>query len=404
MKNEIKQELNTNRVHYSALAALFAIGIGLRIAYLFQAAENDEIFSYSYFATKSLGYSLTHYDTNNHPLNTLLINLTTRLFGNGLGVIRLWVFLAGIAVIPLVYLVIRRLYNKESGLLAAALVVPSFVLVTFSADARGYMLQACLFLLLILVAIHIKETGKGWTWFVVLTALGFYAVITFVYCFGAVALWLLFSGWSRDVSQERRVFIRNLIIACAIAIIVTGLLFLPFAIRSGLSSITSNPFVKSMAPRAFLKAVPSILKDVYKSWSYDLMFLVFPVLIAGFLLAIFFNRRISRFRVSFPLVLTCWVAVVFIAQRAIVYSRVFIPLLPVFLGASAAGLYFVGHSLFEWTRKRREYEIRPIIFSVAAVALALLMIVMVFPKQSAYGGGGGPANTPAWITMPSQES
>lgn len=387
MWKRIEAELRANTAHYSALAALFAIGIGVRLAYLFQPAENDEIYSYSFFATKSLAYSLTHYDANNHPLNTLLVNLTTRLFGNSLGVIRLWVFLAGVAVIPLVYLMIRRLYNKESGLIAAALVVPSFMLVTFSADARGYMLQACLFLLLILVAIRIKETGKGWIWFVILTALGFYAVITFVYCFGAVVLWLLFCGWSKDVSQERKVFIRNLIIACAIAIAVTGLLFLPFVATSGLSAITSNPFVKSLAPKAFLKAAPSILKEIYRSWSFSLVFIIFPVLIAGVVLAIVFNRRISRFKVGFPLVLTGWVSLVFLAQRAAVYSRVFIPILPVFLGVSAAGLYYVGHGAFEWARSKREYTVRPLVLSLVAVAIALLMIVMVFPGRPVFGGG-----------------
>ena len=86
--------------------------------------ENDEIFSYTVFASRPLSFGLTHYDTNNHPLNTLLVHLTTKAFGNGPVVIRFWVFLCGIAVLPLLYLVIRRLYNKEAALLGVALVVP----------------------------------------------------------------------------------------------------------------------------------------------------------------------------------------------------------------------------------------------------------------------------------------
>jgi hypothetical protein len=386
MKERIKTEFKSNTAHYVSLFVLFLTGFGLRLYYLITSGvENDEIFSYTVYASRPLSFGLTHYDTNNHPLNTLLVHPTTRIFGNNLMVIRFWVFICGIAVLPLLYLVIRRLYNKEAALLGVALAVPPTVLVNYTVYARGYGLQVAIFLLLVLVALRIKETGKGWLWYVVLTVMGFYAVLTFIYCIGVVFFYLLFSAIFRDVCGDEKRFTFKLVLSTVVAGVVTALTYLPFIIESGLKAITENPFVKSQPLGSFLGDVPTLLNNIYHAWSEDWWVWMMPLLIAGFVLSIIFNRRISKTTVSLPLVMVGWFLVVFLGQRVLIFSRVIIPFYPVFLGCSAAGLYFVGHAAFEWVRQKRKYVERPFVFSLLAIGVAALMIINNYPKTSAYG-------------------
>lgn len=382
LKDRIKAELIDNKVHYCALAAIITTGTGLRVYWLVRnGVENDEIFSYVYYALKPLSYSLTHFDTNNHPLVTLLDHLTTGLLGNAPWVFRIWVLLCGIAVIPLVYLVITRLYNKEAALLGAGLTACSLPLVSYSAIARGYMLQACIFLILILVSLRIKEKSRGWLWYVFLIGIGFYSVITFLYYFGAVFVWLLFSAIFDDTGEDKKHFIIKLLFYSALACILTLLLYLPFIWKSGLSVISDNPFMKSLTAGQFLRMVQNNLKDIYSFIAGDAWFVIMIILLFGLVLSIVYNKCVSKVKVSVPLTVIIWLLIMYFGQRVVVFARVLIPLIPVFFGCSAVGLYFVGHSAAGWLQNRRGFKIKTPTYPLLVVALVVLMILMVFPAQ-----------------------
>ena len=131
---------------------LIVIGAVLRMRFLFEPMAFDEADTFISFASKPIYLGLSLYSTpNNHIFHTLLMHIAWRLFGDQEWAIRLPVLLAGILLIPVTYCAGRVLYGKHSALIAAALVTAASPLVSYSVNARGYIL-VCVFFLLLLIA------------------------------------------------------------------------------------------------------------------------------------------------------------------------------------------------------------------------------------------------------------
>jgi hypothetical protein len=144
------------------LGIVVAVGALLRLQRLDDPVAYDEAYTYLNFARRPWYEAIGDYNsTNNHLLNTLLMHLTTRLFGPQEWAMRLHVFLAGCAL-PVAVCGWARTWSRDASaarnvsgesdaagqfgmtvpLLAAALTAVSPMLITYSADARGYMLVA----------------------------------------------------------------------------------------------------------------------------------------------------------------------------------------------------------------------------------------------------------------------
>jgi uncharacterized membrane protein len=385
--NEIREE---NGYHLAGLLVVFGIGVFYRINFLFQSLLYDETFTFIYYADRPLSFGLTEYSTNNHPLNTFLVHVSTRIFGSAEWAIRLPVFTCGVLIMPLVYLLFRKLYNKTVGLLALAFISVSYVFVSYSVQARGYGIQAFLFLLLVFTALNIKETNSRWGWvaFSVIGILGFYALPTTIYFFGSVALWLLVSAILKDIPVERKLFTRNLALSCVATVGSTALLYLPFVLRSGLDPLISNNIVTPLPLREFLKALPEALAFVYKGWSVDIFWPIIALVGVGLIVSIVFNKKMSKdHKANIALVTICWCLFILLIQRTIPYDRVWVPLLPLFFGFGSAGIWFIGHSIREFVENRRKKPVkdRPLVFTIMVIWFAALLAVMVFASSSIYG-------------------
>lgn len=76
--------------------------------------------------------------SNNHLLNSVLCHWSLKLFGESELTLRLPAILSGIAIIPLLYCLIRRYGSREEAVLGSLLMALSYHHVFFSQDARGY--------------------------------------------------------------------------------------------------------------------------------------------------------------------------------------------------------------------------------------------------------------------------
>ena len=376
------------RVSLYSVLTLTLLAAGLRFAFIFQPMMHDEAVNYMYFASHPLSFGLSHYPyPNNHLLNTLLVHFTTRLMGNSPFVIRLPAFVAGILLIPATYFLIRELYNRDAAILAAALVVPSSQLIAYSADARGFTIQALIFLLIIIISIRVmrKDNLAWWGAFAVLSALGFYTIPTMLYFFSAVVLWLLLSAVFKDIDGRRWVFITKLTAACAATAVLVLLMYLPVIHTSGLASITSNTWVKSLSSSSFWKGLGPAAKDYWQAWNKDIPLPVSILLLMGVISSMLFHKRISKIRVNliYPVLASCLFLVSF--QRVLPPARVWLPLLPLYLGFSAAGLFYIGSRLWAYVRERRPavQAVRKT-FPVFAVAVAVILGILVLISQSPY--------------------
>jgi len=123
------------------LGLIVAAGCALRVQRLFDPVAYDEAYTYLNFASRPWYEAIGDYNsTNNHLLNTLLMHVSTRIFGPQEWAMRWHVLLAGTLLPWAVFVWGRDWMGRGAGWIAAAAVAVSPMLITYSTDARGYML------------------------------------------------------------------------------------------------------------------------------------------------------------------------------------------------------------------------------------------------------------------------
>ena len=125
------------------VAGLVALGAALRFATLgVQSYHHDEIVTASRVLRVGFGHAMdaVGFSESAPPLYYALAWIWTQLTGTGPWGLRSLSALAGVATIPVAYLIGRELRSRRSGLLAAALVAVNPMLIWYSQEARAYAL------------------------------------------------------------------------------------------------------------------------------------------------------------------------------------------------------------------------------------------------------------------------
>lgn len=133
------------------LFVLFAIiTIGLRILYLNTDLWYDEACSW-FTAIQSFPFgiidNLKNLDLQHTPLYFFLLHFWIKMFGDGEVSMRTLSLIFGIASVPLVYVLSKKITTKLQALFACALVTVSPILVLFSVEVRMYPIVVFLVLL-----------------------------------------------------------------------------------------------------------------------------------------------------------------------------------------------------------------------------------------------------------------
>lgn len=178
------------------LAALVLGGLAFRLAHVGDSVFGDET-STLYVVRGGLGETVSTVATDaeiSPPLYFVLAWLAAQ-FGSAPELIRLPALLAGIASIPLTYLVGARAVGRAAGLIAAAAMTLSPFMVSYSVNARVYSLAIALLLgstLAMLIAIRGGRRG-GWIAYGALSCLAMYAHYTAAFVLIAQLGWLLWA-------------------------------------------------------------------------------------------------------------------------------------------------------------------------------------------------------------------
>ena len=323
------------------LLLLIVFGGLLRWTFIQQPIRTDEAVTYLNFASKPLYLALTDYAApNNHLFHTLFVHLFTRLFTGAEWVIRQPAFWSGLLLMPATYYTVRRLYNRDAGLLAAAFVAVSSVLIEYSVNARGYTLQTLLFLLAVATAHYLRQHNHhvGWALLAVLSALAFYTIPTALYAIGGLYVWLLLAIWLENPADKRR----PLLLAFALTVIagaaLTLLLYAPVLIVSGLGAIVRNSYVVAQPFSDFAAQLPAGIGRTLGQWHNAIPVFWLPVLFVGLVVGLCWHRRVADHPVPLLLPLVLWSLLVVLVQRVIPFERVWLFLLPLYFGAAAAGI------------------------------------------------------------------
>jgi 4-amino-4-deoxy-L-arabinose transferase-like glycosyltransferase len=204
-----------------ALVALTALGFGLRCADMGQSLFGDERYTYSIVTQNGL-HGVWHqvYTTSiTPPLHYFVAWLAVQFGGDPTVTIRIPSLILGTALIPLTFLIARRVGGVRLALLAAGFMALSPFAVFYSTEARAYELMTFLVALSTFALLKAGDDERK-VWLVVhaLAAAGaLWAHYTAAFVLVAQAAWAL---WTRRVERRR------LVVAEA-AIVVLFLPWLP---------------------------------------------------------------------------------------------------------------------------------------------------------------------------------
>lgn len=255
------------------LAAVVVVAAALRWRWLGQPIRYDEAVTWLEYASWPLPEALSRYDLpNNHLLHTLLAHLSTDVLGPGVRPLRLPAYLAGVLTVPATWALGRRLHGARAGLLAAALVAVSPVLVLFSTNARGYAIVVLAFLGLALLAAELRRRSSSLLWaaFAVTAALAGWTMPAALYPAVAAGVWIVWPARRGEAVRPLTGRLAGLAAAGVGATGLTALLYAPVLRRSGWRSVAANRFVAPDPFDEFIGEVPAFLTSVLREWAHGL--------------------------------------------------------------------------------------------------------------------------------------
>lgn len=257
----------TSAPHKRFVLFLILVGTALRAWMLFKPITYDEAFAYVTFATQPFGAMISNYShPANHILHTLLMKMSTAVFGIGLVPMRLPAFIAGVLTMPLFYLFVRGMFNRYIALMALALVASSGGLIEYSALAQGYSITwLCMVTALVLGRHFINENNSITAVLIgVSCAVGVWAVPGMVVVVAMVHLWLLFSLLFK-YEQSLRSRLGNLFLSLVVFCFLGLLLYMPVILKHGLGQLFSHNALPEHTWKAFTRKYGDQALDV---WAY----------------------------------------------------------------------------------------------------------------------------------------
>ncbi|MCX6292143.1 MAG: glycosyltransferase family 39 protein [Bacteroidetes bacterium] len=274
------------RVHLFVLIIIFFWGFFLRLAHLFQPISYDEAFTYLYFVKRPLFIGLSDYSyPNNHLFHTFLSHLSCSVFGNEEWVIRLPAFIAGVLIIPMTYLSARKLFNKETALLAMSLVAVSNVLIEYSVMARGYTMLTLFFLVLIFLSDELEKRKGSWIFFILISALALYTVPVFVFALMIIYGQFIFLSTGICIPKKK------ILVALFSTLVLTALLYLPPVLVSGMKSLLNNPYIGESTTISNSSLIQKTVAETFLSWKRGISIVIFILLSAGFLFSVVIKQN-----------------------------------------------------------------------------------------------------------------
>lgn len=307
---------------------------------------HDEAYTFIAFAKRPFLKVISDYHLpNNHLLNSVLVHWIYRLIGNaGAVTVRLPSLIAGVLLIPAVYLYARETSGKPTAMLSAALTAYLPWLKVQSTNGRGYMLMAFFTILMFGFAeiARRRRNRAAWFWLMIFSVLNFYTLPISLYPFGSLCLWLLISALLGDVSEAYQSFwqfFKYLFWLGALTVVLVALLYSPiFLIGTGWDSFFNNPFVAPLDWSSFIQTLPHRLRETWQNWNEDLPAALTVLLTIGFAASLALHRKTQRAKIPVPLTTAAWMTIVFLVQHPNPWSRIWTFVLPLVLFWSANGL------------------------------------------------------------------
>jgi 4-amino-4-deoxy-L-arabinose transferase-like glycosyltransferase len=281
---------------------ILLLGFIFRAALLNEPVIYDEAFTYNYYAAKPVYVILSDYSyPNNQIFHTLLVKLSTVIFGVGHFALRIPVFLAGIATLYFSYFIaLRFLKNRNTALVVLSVLAFSGVLIEYPAIARGYSLVVLFTLLAIGAADHYLASGNRFslTFVAIILALAFFTIPVVIYPALMIFGWMLFEKWKTDKKTPWGV-----IAAGAGSAFLAMLLYVPVIITYGFSQLMHHPTMGDNHWSTFSETLGSKLVKMFQYFTPALGAWLMIVVLFIAVMGVIANKKIRSLVLTFLLLI-----------------------------------------------------------------------------------------------------
>lgn len=373
--------------HWRRLApvvALVAVGAIARVAVVGEPMRYDEAFTVLNYVGRSVAFITSHYGLpNNHILYSLTAHGVWQVVGDHIWTVRLPALVAGIVLIPILYLAAARLYDRRAALWAAGIVAGIAPLVYLSANGRGYVPGIALSLVALWLAARLLEArprSAVWPWiaYVLCCTLAVYFVPTMAYAVATVTLWAAAVALLRRAVWTATAFV----VATAVAAGLDVALYSAVLGAPGWDAVPSLGSGAGPAPGG-VGSVGELVDAAWASWNRGAPHPLDWLIAAGFLASLVLHRRLARHPVPLALPAALVALGVYALDRAAPFARSWAYLVPLYAIHAGAGLSYAAE---------RALRRRP---RLASLALALpVALAAVLAVATLHAGDRGDVDGP----------
>lgn len=326
---------------------ILIFGLGLRLISLNQSFWLDE--ATSGFITRDFSFTqiITRFSPGDFhpPLYYLILKVWGSVFGYSEIGLRSLSVVAGVASIYIVYLLARKLFNRQTALIASGLLATSGLHLYYSQDARMYVLASFFVLLAVYFFVKtIKEGGVG-------DYLGYGVFLTAAVATDYMCIFMLPVFWVWRVKHKKKFYMSHIIM------VILGLLWLPIFIKQitvGLDAINNSPLWTNVLGQFSFKnllLIPVKFMIGRVSWDNKLLYGLIVGVLGSFIgLLVYrgfkkyrhdFGFRLIAFWLAIPLIFTL---VISLKISILSYFRL-LYILPAFYILVALGVSSLGKNL-----------------------------------------------------------
>ena len=365
-----------SKAEWLAVGLIVIGALLLRLLYVNQPMRNDESYSFLYFVLPSLRTAVSDYSVpNNHILHTVLVWISTRLFGASPQAIRLPAIVSGVLLVPTIWIACRALAGRTAALFAVAAAAALPALILYSTNSRGYMLICLATMLLVLIGDRLldQESPALWLAMIVIGALGMWVAPVMLYPLGAVSLWLLAEHARSGGVRSAVRFAPRIGTVAAAVLALTLALYFPVIRHDGVGALTQNRFVKAESWPEMASQVGVLAHELRELLALGLsrpgLMLAALVAVIGIVAP---GPKRDR-RAVLVLAVICWTVTLILITRRPPPPRVLLFLAPLWCVYFGAGVSWILASLG---------AIRLPVHAVAATALCALAGVQVVRSRA----------------------
>lgn len=304
--------------------------------------SHDEAYTYLAFIRGTLFQTAIDYHLpNNHIFLSLILNLVFHAFGGELWVLRIPTLVFGVLMVPATYALGKRLYNSETGMIAALAVAVFPELVHFSVIFRGYILVALFTLLAFILGddLRRKKNRFGWLLLIIPFTLGLYTIPTMLFPFVIFYYWLFFSALVGDFGESylsKWDFLSYWAASGILTSIATIALYSPILLFSR-DDLFNNHWLE---PIPWNILPERLWENFVNTWRYGTSpiptWLAWLAVLGG-VMAFLFYKRLTKHQFPLQLAFALGVITVILIQRPDTFPRVWSFSIALFLIWAAAG-------------------------------------------------------------------